>query len=155
MFEDASITGYSQDTLRKLEFYVSNNGLAWERIQDDELPDSIVTLVDPGAVSAQVHALWWRASLGCSLTVRAGPVCRSRSKDGGRGTELRGHFDATGNYIARFLATAVSSSYYSRSALEFGEVCSSGVGGCANPREYIFSSSFSFPGFRGYLRAST
>ena len=53
----------------------------------------------------------------------------------------------------RFRVTAVSSSYYSRSALEFGEVCASGVGGCSNPREYIFSSSFSFPGFRGFLRA--
>ena len=153
MFEDAAISGYSQDTLRQLEFYVSNNGLAWEKLQDDELPDSLRPSTIPTQVSHKfTHFggdLRWAVRLRAEPGRFVGAAAKAAAEE--RGYEVT----ATPPVITslRFRVTAVSSSYYSRSALEFGEVCASGVGGCSNPREYIFSSSFSFPGFRGFLRA--
>jgi len=153
LFEDAAISAYSPDSARQLEFFVSNNGLAWEAIQDDELPDSlrpsIIPEQSPHKFTHFGGELRWAVRLRAAPGRFVGAAAKAAAEE--RNYEVT----STPPEITslRFRATAVSSSYYSRSALEFGEVCSSGAGGCSNPREYVFSSSFSFPGFRGFLRA--
>lgn len=152
-FEEAGISNYSQDTARQLEFYVSNDGLAWEPIQDDELPDSLRPTTIPEQVPHKfTHfggELRWAVRLRAEPGTFVGAAARSAAEE--RNYEVTSKPPELTSL--KFRVTAVTSSYYSRSALEFGEVCTTGVGGCANPKDYVFSSSFSFPGFRGYLRA--
>ena len=153
MFEEATVSAYSADTARQLEFYVSNNGLAWEKIQDDELPDSLRPSVIPEQSPHKFTHFGGDLRWAVRLRAEPGRFVGAAAKAAAEQRDYEVTSQPPSLSSLRFRVTAVSSSYYSRSALAFGEVCPSGVGGCGNPREYVFSSSFSFPGFRGFLRA--
>ena len=88
MFEDAAISGYSQDTLRKLEFYVSNNGLAWEKLQDDEPPDSLRPSTIPTQVSHKFTHFGGRSSVGGAIEGRARPIRGSGGENCSRRTGI-------------------------------------------------------------------
>ena len=83
LFEDAAISAYSPDSARQLEFFVSNNGLAWEAIQDDELPDSLRPSMIPEQSTHKFTHFGGDLRWAVRLRAHTWSVCRRCSKSGG------------------------------------------------------------------------